>query len=119
MITGLLTFLPGISERPKFTNALVAHTHLAITGLVTCLPVAILLIFGPGRAPRRWTFWVWLLGCAGQVAVLPWLGWREGADPAVLWARWSRRPVLRVAFGRGGGDVRGLVRMALRPGPEN
>jgi len=86
-ITGLLTFLPGISERLKFTNALVAHSHLAMAGLVTCLHVAILLNLGPVRPPRVGTFWGWQLGCAVHVAALSWLGWREGADPAVLYLR--------------------------------
>jgi cytochrome c oxidase cbb3-type subunit 1 len=87
VVTGLLTFLPGNSERLKFTNALVGHSHLAMAGLVTCLHVAILLNLAPGRAPRRGSFWAWQLGCTVHVAVLLWLGWHEGADPAVLYVR--------------------------------
>jgi len=85
--TGLLTFLPGISERLKFTNALVAHSHLAMAGLVTSLHVALLLNLGRGRPLRAWTFWAWQLGCGVQVAALLWLGWREGADPFLLSVR--------------------------------
>jgi cytochrome c oxidase cbb3-type subunit 1 len=87
VVTGLLMFLPGLSEQLKFTNALVAHSHLAMAGLVTSLHVAILLNLGPGRAPRAPTFWAWQAGCAVQVAALFWLGWHEGLEPALLYVR--------------------------------
>jgi cytochrome c oxidase cbb3-type subunit 1 len=85
--TGFLFFLPGWSERLKFTNALVAHTHLAMAGLVTSLHVAILLNL-PGRwAPRAWSFWLWQTGCALHIVALFWLGWHEGAEPTLLYVR--------------------------------
>ncbi len=87
VLTGLLTFLPGISERLKFTNALVAHSHLAMAGLVTSLHLAILLNLGRSRPLRPWTFWAWQLGCGVQVAVLLWLGWQEGTDSLLLSVR--------------------------------
>lgn len=84
VVTGFLTFLPGWSERLKFTNALVAHSHLAMAGLVTSLHVAVLLNL-PGRwRPSSWSFWFWQAGCALQITVLGWLGWQEGEDPALL-----------------------------------
>lgn len=84
---GLVTFLPGVSERLKFTNALVAHSHLAMAGLATSLNAAILLAL-PGRwAPSRASFWSWQVACAVHCGVLLWLGWREGAEPELLWAR--------------------------------
>ena len=87
VLTGWIGFLPGFSERVKFTNVLVAHAHLALAGLVTSLHVALLLQLGPGRAPRAGSFWLWQLGCAVQLGALFWLGWREGADPALLFGR--------------------------------
>lgn len=87
VLTGWLTFLPGISERVKFTNVLVAHSHLAMAGLVTSLHVALLLNLGPARAPRAAGFWLWQLGCALHVGVLLWLGWREGMTPELLYVR--------------------------------
>jgi cytochrome c oxidase cbb3-type subunit 1 len=36
LITALFTFLPGVLDRWKFTNALVAHTHIAMAGMLTC-----------------------------------------------------------------------------------
>jgi cytochrome c oxidase cbb3-type subunit 1 len=87
VLTGWIGFLPGFSERVKFTNVLVAHAHLALAGLVTSLHVALLLQLGPGRAPRAGSFWLWQLGCAAQLVALFWLGWRESAEPALLYGR--------------------------------
>lgn len=87
VVTGFLTFLPDWSERLKFTNALVAHSHLAMAGLVTSLHVAILLNL-PGRwLPPTWSFWLWQAGCAVHITVLFWLGWCEGTEPALLYVR--------------------------------
>ncbi len=87
VITGLLIFLPEISERLKFTNALVAHSHLAMAGLITSFHLVILLNLAPARSPQVWSFWAWQLGCLLQVALLFWLGWQEGLDPAILYLR--------------------------------
>lgn len=83
---GWVAFLPGFSERLKFTNALVAHTHLAMAGLVTSLHAALLLNLGGSPRVRAafsapGPFLVWQLGAAVQVVLLTWLGWREGAEP--------------------------------------
>ena len=87
VVTGFLFFLPGWSEHLKFTSALVAHTHLAMAGLVTSLHVAILLNL-PGRwVPGVWSFWLWQAGCVMHIGVLSWLGWHEGAEPTLLYVR--------------------------------
>jgi cytochrome c oxidase cbb3-type subunit 1 len=87
VVTGWLSFLPGIAERVKFTNVLVAHSHLAMAGLVTSFNVALLLNLGPARAPSRRSFWFWQAGCALHVGALLWLGWQEGAEPSLLYLR--------------------------------
>jgi cytochrome c oxidase cbb3-type subunit 1 len=87
VITGFLTFLPGFSERLKFTNALVAHSHLAMAGLVTCLHGALLLNLSGSWRPAAWSFRAWQAGCAVHCAALLWLGWQEGADLTILYGR--------------------------------
>lgn len=82
VVTGFLVFLPGWSERLKFTNALVAHAHLAMAGLVTSLNLAILRQLRGGGTEHG--FWLWQGGCLVQVLALAALGWREAADPAAL-----------------------------------
>ena len=87
VISGFLMFLPGWSEQLKFTNALVAHSHLAMAGLVTSLHVAILINL-PGRwTPSTRSFWLWQVGCAVHIGALAWLGWHEGAAPGLLYVR--------------------------------
>lgn len=80
---GWLAFLPGLSERWKFTHALVAHSHLAMAGLVTSAGLMILTQFAR-RPVARASFWAWQLGCAVHVAALLVLGWDEIADAHAL-----------------------------------
>lgn len=87
VVTGWLDFLPGISERVKFTNVLVAHSHLAMAGVVTSLNLALLLNLGPAPGRQQGSFWLWQAGCVLHVAALGWIGWREGVEPGVLYVR--------------------------------
>lgn len=82
-LDGWITFLPGLSERLKFTHFLVAHAHLAMAGLVTSVNAAILVSLTTRPAPRA-TFWLWQLGCAVYVAAMSALGWFESAHAAEL-----------------------------------
>jgi cytochrome c oxidase cbb3-type subunit 1 len=86
---GWLTFLPGFSERLKFTNALVAHSHLAMAGLLTSMNMVFLLHLGDSpRVARalgaRTPFWLWQLAAAVHIGVLLAFGWFEGASPALV-----------------------------------
>ncbi len=83
VVTGWLTFLPGFSERLKFTNGLVAHAHLAMAGLVTAVNALILHTLG-GGLERRAAFWLWQAGCAAQVGLLLALGWAENGQAGAL-----------------------------------
>jgi cytochrome c oxidase cbb3-type subunit 1 len=74
--TGWLTFLPGLSERLKFTNRLVAHAHLAMAGLVTSVNFVILRQFAPQAEPRG-NFALWQTACIVMVVALLALGWLE------------------------------------------
>jgi cytochrome c oxidase cbb3-type subunit 1 len=76
VVTGWLTFLPGISERLKFTNGLVAHAHLAMAGLVTAVNFVVLRQLAPQAEPRG-NFALWQGACAAHVVALLALGWVE------------------------------------------
>lgn len=91
VISGFVFFLPGVSERLKFTNALVAHAHLALAGLVTCFNLALLNLLAPDRPLLR-GFWLWQGALALQIAALFALGWTEYGDPAALFLSrdWSQ-----------------------------
>lgn len=73
VITGWVSFLPGVSERWKFTNALVGHAHLAMAGFVTSANGALLAALGARDCPT-WAFWTWQVGCAAMVVLLIGLG---------------------------------------------
>lgn len=90
VLTGFLTFLPDLSERLKFTNALVGHAHLAMAGLVTSINLMVLRQLRGGGANRG--FWLWQTGCAVMVAVLLIAGWTERANEAdwFLRADWTQ-----------------------------
>ena len=81
--SGFWTFLPGVSERLKFTNGMVAHAHLAMAGLVTSANFAVLVELRGVKASRG--FWLWQTACAVHVALLLTLGWLEvSSEPAVF-----------------------------------
>jgi cytochrome c oxidase cbb3-type subunit 1 len=73
VISGWVTFLPGVSEALKFTHALVAHAHLAMAGFVLSVNGAILMVL-TGRAEPRGVFWLWQGGVGVFVAVMLGLG---------------------------------------------
>jgi cytochrome c oxidase cbb3-type subunit 1 len=109
VVTGWLTFLPGLSERLKFTNGLVAHAHLAMAGLVTAVNALVLHTLGGGLS-RRPAFVLWQTGCAAQVGLLLALGWVENASAGALF-----RSEAWTQFIYGGRLVAGLA-MAVASG---
>jgi len=93
-VNGGVTFLPGVLDRLKFTNALVAHAHLAMAGMVTAFGFILLssLHEENGRQERGVfggcaAFLAWNGACLLMVAVLFLQGWREGGTPDVLFGR--------------------------------
>lgn len=84
--TAVTTFLPGVLERWKFTNALVAHAHLAMAGLVTSFVVLVMLgnggAAGVFRAARP--FVLWHAACLAYVVSMLTLGALEGMDPGLV-----------------------------------
>ena len=86
--TGFVVFLPGLSERLKFTNALVAHAHLAMAGFTTSLCFVVLQANARGglRAALedKYFFGFWQAGTVVHVIAMGLLGWRESIIPGVL-----------------------------------
>ena len=73
VLSGWITFLPGVSEALKFTHGLVAHAHLAMAGFVTSVNGALLAGL-TGRATPRGVLGLWQLGCAVLVVAMLVLG---------------------------------------------
>lgn len=107
LTTALFTFLPGVLDRWKFTNALVAHTHIAMGGMLTCFLVLVLIALDPRR--RRHTalgdtgaFVAWHGGCGLYALTMLLLGIAEASDPGIVYfseplSQWAY--ALRLAAG--------------------
>jgi len=115
-VDGWITFLPGFLDRMKFTNAMVAHAHLAMAGMMTSFGIVMLgSLHGSGNScpeylRSRLAFLLWNGACLVMVVVLQVQGWREGANPGVLFGHDSltglvyliRAVAGAVMFGTGG-----------------
>ena len=87
--TAVPMFLPGFLDRIKFTNALVAHSHLAMAGMASSFVGLLLAVLNRGTGLRgvlgdRAAFGLWHAGSAVHVAVLALAGALEAADPGVV-----------------------------------
>jgi cytochrome c oxidase cbb3-type subunit 1 len=88
-VNGVGIFVPGILDTLKFTNALVAHSHLAMAGMVSALNMVILCELGSDPPTlrilcNRNALLCWNVGCLVFVIAMTVQGWREGLNPAVL-----------------------------------
>lgn len=95
--TGWAFFLPGILDRLKFTDGLVAHSILAMAGFVTSLLVVILIMLADREGTifhSRWAFVAWHGATFAYVVLFLFAGWREGADPAFTMVPGMAREVL-------------------------
>lgn len=78
--TGVLMFQQGVLDRLKFTQGLVAHTHLAMAGFTTsfCALLCVLITRRPLGGNKSVVSWH--LAACGMILVLAASGWREGKD---------------------------------------
>jgi cytochrome c oxidase cbb3-type subunit 1 len=84
-ITGWISFLPKILDSWKFTNALVAHSHLAMAGFATCFNIYLLHSLRDESDPAifsRVTFRAWNLATLLHVVSMWIAGTFEAMDPA-------------------------------------
>lgn len=85
VLTGWMTFLPGVLDRFKFTDALVGHSLTAIAGCLTAFLIVVLQqlpgdqarIFSARRSRLAWNHSVLL-----YVLLMAIAGWIEGGNPA-------------------------------------
>jgi cytochrome c oxidase cbb3-type subunit 1 len=107
LATGLSSFLPGVLEAEKFTNALVAHAHVAMAGVGSSFSMIVLLGLDSerryhallGSRPR---LLLWQIGLTLHVVALIALGVLEALDPGVLFrAEPASRMLYQVRWGAG------------------
>lgn len=82
ILAGWLEFLPGVLDRMKFTNGLVAHAHLAMAGFTSSFGLLLLTLLGGEKASlslaRGGRLWNGAVGL--HVLVLMICGWLEGGS---------------------------------------
>jgi len=83
VFTAVAMFLPGMLERTKFTDVLVAHAHLAMAGMLTAFDGLLLLLLGSSRVrealARPLPFLLWQAGAVGLILALAAAGTIEAA----------------------------------------
>ncbi|MGZ8898547.1 MAG: hypothetical protein ACXW3Z_00480 [Limisphaerales bacterium] len=79
-VTGWISFLPDVLDRWKFTNALVAHSHLAMAGFVTCFNL--FLLSSLGMVLPSWSGFIWNIATITYVALMWIAGTFEALNPA-------------------------------------
>ncbi len=89
LISAVLTVLPGVLDRVKFTDVLVGHAHLAMAGMATSFGALVLVALTHGSALGRvlsepiW-FVLWHAGCAVHIGALVAAGAFEAANPGAI-----------------------------------
>jgi cytochrome c oxidase cbb3-type subunit I len=90
VLAGVAMYQPGVLDHLKFTQGLVAHSHLAMAGFTTSF-CALLIANLTGRpVGGRDSILVWHGGVITMIGVLAWMGWREGngSDWMIVQAGW-------------------------------
>ena len=85
LASGWFVFLPGMLDHLKFTDGLVAHSHLAMAGFVSSMNLFLLTNFLEEDAEYlncNWAFYAWQIGLALYIVSMACAGWFEGRDPS-------------------------------------
>ena len=85
LASGWFAFLPGMLDHLKFTDGLVAHSHLAMAGFVSSMNLFLLTNFLEDDAEClncNWAFYAWQTGLALYIVSMASAGWFEGRNPA-------------------------------------
>lgn len=78
VVSGFAVFLPGVLDHLKFTQSLVAHSHLAMAGFTTSFCGLLLRLLGQ-RFGREGSVFIWHLAALVMVVVLALAGMGEAA----------------------------------------
>lgn len=78
VISGFLMYLPGALDHLKFTQGLVAHSHLAMAGFTTSFCVLLLVLLTGKRIGGGWSVALWHAAALVMIVTLALMGWKEG-----------------------------------------
>ncbi|MGB8260896.1 MAG: hypothetical protein WCE75_11120 [Terracidiphilus sp.] len=85
VVTGWVSFLPGVLDHMKFTDGLVAHSFVAMAGFTSSLIVLVVVQLAGEDGwifNRTRSFVAWNGAVIAYVVLMTVAGWREGFDPA-------------------------------------
>ncbi len=102
VLSGLLMYQPGVLDHLKFTQGLVAHSHLAMAGFTTSFCALLLVLLTGKRIGHGWSVALWHVAALAMIVTLAFMGWREGDEPSWMlslpaWREWGL--VIRSACG--------------------
>lgn len=94
VISGLLMYQPGALDHLKFTQGLVAHSHLAMAGFTASFCALLLVLLTGKRIGRGWSVVVWHLAALVMIVTLALMGWKEGDSSSWMlehpaWRAWG------------------------------
>jgi cytochrome c oxidase cbb3-type subunit 1 len=78
VVSGLLMYQPGVLDHLKFTQGLVAHSHLAMAGFTTSFCALLLVLLTGKRIGPGWSVALWHLAALVMIVTLALMGWKEG-----------------------------------------
>ncbi len=114
VVTSLLMYRVGVLDRIKFTEGLVAHSHLAMAGFTTSFCALLLVLVTRRRMGGNVSVVTWHAAALAMIVVLAAMGWREGADPSWMSAKPLWREVGLVARALCGGLMLAVSVLWLR-----
>ena len=91
VVSGLLMYQPGVLDRLKFTQGLVAHSHLAMAGFTTSFCALLLVLITRRRMGGTASVVTWHAAALVMIVTLAVMGWLEGAGPSWM----SSQPLWR------------------------
>ena len=98
VLTGWVSFLPGVLDRIKFTDVLVGHSLVAVAGFLSAYLLFVMTqLLGDDDAwilTRTWSFITWNLGVFAYVVVISIAGCIEAIHPAFTIVPGSTRDLL-------------------------
>ena len=93
VVTSLAMYKVGILDRIKFTQGLVAHSHMAMTGFTTSFCALLLVLLTGRKMGGNLSVVGWHAAAFGMITTLAVMGWCEGANPSWM----SSQPLWREA----------------------
>lgn len=80
VLTGVAMYSPGILDHIKFTQGLVAHSHLAMAGFTTAFCALLIGLCTKRAVGGIMSVTLWNIALATMIIVLAAMGWREGSS---------------------------------------